>query len=73
MYVNTSNSMRHFLTVGKVVHSALPARLLLADTNAYMYILTHCEGGNPVSAPGVGCNVPLVAVDCVDSLSVAGG
>ncbi len=25
--------------------------------------LMNCEGGNPVSAPGVGGNVPLVAVD----------
>ncbi len=31
------------------------------DTLAY--ILTDSEGGNPVSAPGVGCNVPLVAID----------
>ena len=31
------------------------------DTHAY--ILTDCEGGNPVSAPGVAGNVPLVAVD----------
>ena len=43
------------------MHSALPARLLVDDTHAY--ILTDCEGGNPVSAPGVGGNVPLMAVD----------
>ncbi len=43
------------------MHSALPARLLVDDTHAY--ILTDCEGGNPVSAPGVGGNVGLVAVD----------
>jgi hypothetical protein len=30
------------------------------DTHAY--ILTDCDGGNPVSAPGVGDNMPLVAV-----------
>ncbi len=43
---------------GKVVFSALPARLLVDDTHAY--ILTDCGGGSPVSAPG---NVPLAAVD----------
>ncbi len=43
------------------MHSALPARLLVDDTHAY--ILMDCEGGNPVSAPGVGGNVPLVTVD----------
>ena len=37
------------------------------DTHAY--ILTDCEGGNPVSAPGVGGNVPLVTVDLVKSLN----
>ena len=51
-----------------VVHSALPARLLVDDTHAgfsplrrwllvddtHAYILTDCEGGNPVSAPAVG-------------------
>ena len=43
------------------MHSALPARLLMDDTQAY--ILMVCEGGNPVSAPRVGGNVLLVAVD----------
>ncbi len=43
------------------MHSALPARLLVDDTHAY--ILTDCEGGNHVSARGVGGNVPLVTVD----------
>ncbi len=33
------------------------------DTHAYMYILTDCEGGIPVSVPGVGGNKPLVTVD----------
>ena len=47
--------------VGKVVHSALPARLLVDDTHDY--ILTDCEGGNPVSAPAVSGKVPLVTVD----------
>ncbi len=45
------------------LHSALPARLLVDDTHAF--ILTDCEGGNPVSAPAVGGNVPLVAVDLI--------
>ncbi len=43
------------------MHSALPARRLVDDTLAY--ILTNCEGGNSVSTPGVGGNVPLVTVD----------
>ena len=47
--------------VGRVVHSTLPARLLVDDTHAY--IITDCERGNPASAPGVGVNVPLVTVD----------
>ena len=47
------------------VHSALPARLLVDDTHAYIHL--DCQGGNPVSAPGVGSNVPLVSVDLVDS------
>ncbi len=49
------------------MHSALPARLLVDDTLAY--ILADCEGGNPVSAPGVGGNVPLV--NSPNQLSVA--
>ena len=31
--------------------------------NALAYIFTDCEGGNPVSAPGVGGTVSLVTVD----------
>ena len=31
------------------------------DTHAY--ILMDCEGGNPVSAQGVGGNVPMVTVE----------
>ena len=46
------------------MHSALPARLLVDDTLAY--ILTDCEGGNPVSAPVVGGNMPLVEMTWVD-------
>ena len=46
---------------GKVVHSALPARLLVDDTHAY--ILTNCDRGNSVSAPGVGGKVPLMTLD----------
>ena len=42
------------------MHSVLPARLLVDDTHAY--ILTD-EEGSPVSAPGVGGYVLLVAVD----------
>ena len=42
------------------MHSAVPARLLVDDTLAY--ILIDCEGGNLVSDT-VGDNVPLVAVD----------
>ncbi len=35
-----------------------------APSERYLaYILTDCEGGNPVSGPGVGGNVPLVTVD----------
>ena len=45
-----------FVKVGEVVLSALPARLLVNDTQAY--ILTDCKGGNPVSAPGIGGNSP---------------
>ena len=47
--------------VGTVLHSPLPVRLLMDDTHAY--ILIDCEGPNPVSAPGVGGNVPLVEFD----------
>ena len=41
------------------MHSALPARLLVDDTHAY--ILMYCEGNNPVSALGVGGKVGLTA------------
>ena len=41
-----------FINLAIVVHSAQPARLQVDNTHAY--ILTECEGGNPVSAPGVG-------------------
>ena len=34
-----------FLKNGKVLYSALPAKLLVDDTHAY--ILTDCKGGNP--------------------------
>ena len=40
--------------VGEVVLSALPARLLMDDTKAYIHM--DCKGGNPVSAPGAGGN-----------------
>ena len=43
------------------MHAARPAMLLVDDTHAY--VLTGCEGGNPVSALAVGGSVPLVAVD----------
>ncbi len=46
-----------------VVHSAQPARLLVLVDDTHADFLTDCEGGNPVSAPGVGGNVPLVTVD----------
>ena len=42
--------------IGEVVLSALPARLRLDDTQAY--ICMHGERGNPVSALGVGGNGP---------------
>ena len=45
----------------KVVDSALTTRLLVDDTN--VYILTDCERCNPISAPRVGGNVPLVIVE----------
>ena len=40
--------------IGEVVLSALPARLRIEDTQAY--IRMDCERGNPVSAQGVGGN-----------------
>ena len=43
-----------FSNVGEVVLSALPARLRIEDTQAY--ICMDCERGNPVSALGVGGN-----------------
>ena len=43
------------------VHSVLPAMLLVDVTHAY--ILTDFEGGNPVSALGIGGTELLVAVD----------
>ena len=42
--------------VWEVVLSTLPARLQMDDTQAY--ICMDCEGGNPVSASGVGGNDP---------------
>ena len=36
--------------VGKEVHSALPARLLVDDARGYINFFKDCEGGNPVSA-----------------------
>ncbi len=47
-----------------IAHSALPARLLVDDTHAYILIRTlKGGGGDHVSAKGVGGNVPLVIVD----------
>ena len=40
--------------IGEVVLSALPARLRIDDTQAYIHM--DCKRGNPVSAPGVGGN-----------------
>ena len=51
-----------YTQIGKVVHSALPARPLEDDTHTSI-IITDCEKGNAVSAQGVGDNVPLVTVD----------
>ncbi len=59
--VPLSKALNQNCFVKKVVRCAPPSRLRLDDTHAY--ILTDCEGGNPVSAPGVGGNVPLVTVD----------
>ena len=42
--------------IGEVVHSALLARLQVDDTHTY--ILKDREGGNPVSALGVGSYDP---------------
>ena len=50
-----------------VVHSALPARLLVDDTHAY--ILIGFKGGNPVLALGIGGKVPLLASILVNSLN----
>ena len=48
-----SKALNHkgLVKVGKVVPSALPARLLVDDTHAYA--LANYEEGNPVAAPGV--------------------
>ena len=43
------------------MHSALPARLLVEDTHAYIF--TDYEGDNSVSAPGVDGIMPLETVD----------
>ena len=43
-----------FVKLEEVVLSALPARLRIDDTQAY--IRMDCKGGNPVSALGVGGN-----------------
>ena len=48
------------------MHSALPARLLVDDTHTY--ILKNSERGNPVSAPEVGGNIPLLTVDSTNPL-----
>ena len=42
--------------VGEVVLFAVPARLLVDDSQAY--IRMDCKGGNPISAPGVGGTGP---------------
>ena len=49
------------LQCGKLVLYALPPRLLVDNTQAR--ILMDCGGGYPVSAPEVGGNMTLVAVD----------
>ena len=41
----------------------LAARLLVCGIDTHAFILTDCEGGNPVLAPGVDGNVLLVTVD----------
>ena len=51
--LKTDHFLKVFSKVEKVVHSALPARLLVSTL---AYILTDCKGGNPVSATGVGGN-----------------
>ena len=61
----TPSNAHKFVQVGKVVHSALPARLLVDDTR--VYILMNCEGVTSDSTPIVVANVPLVAVALVDS------
>ena len=55
------------VTLGEVVLSALPARLLIDDTQAC--IRMNCKGGNPVSALGVGGNGPWKN-DCSPNLEV---
>ena len=46
--------------IREVALSALPVRLRIDDTQAYMYmyIRMDCRGGNPVTALGVGGNGP---------------
>ena len=49
------NPVGHLLRkIGEVVLSALPARLRIDDTQAYIHM--DCKRGNPVSALGVGGN-----------------
>ena len=47
------------------MHSALPARLLIDDSHAY--ILMDREGGNLVSVPGVAGNMSLGKIELTDS------
>ena len=51
---NNNNYCIYKAPIGEVVLSALPTRLRIDDTQAY--IRMDCERGNPVSALGVGGN-----------------
>ena len=44
----------------------------MVHNDIHAYIFTDYEGGNPVSAPGVGDNMPLVASDFDQSANELG-
>ena len=47
--------------MGKLWILLYQSGILMDDTHAYIFM--DCEGGNDVSAIGVGANEPLVTVD----------
>ena len=70
LYPSPSTTSNYSVSqMGEVVLSALPARLRIDDTQAY--ILMDCKRGKPVSALGVGGNGLRKKNNCSPHLEVA--